>query len=66
MVVMVHREEGEEGEPEETLYRHLLHLCHLDLQAKGLSTGYSKDVHGEVRVTPSTVQHTILCAYRLV
>lgn len=50
MVVMVHREEGEEGEAEETLYKHLLHLCHVDLQIRGLSTGYSRDVHGEVSV----------------
>lgn len=52
-MLMVHREEGEEGEPEENLYRHLLHLCHLDLQAKGFTTGYSKEVHGEVSMDAS-------------
>ena len=57
MCAMVHREgvEEEEGadealEREELLYRHLLHRCHLSLHVEGLRTGYSRDVHGEVRV----------------
>ena len=50
MVVMVHCEEGKEGTPEDLLHKHLLHLCHLHLHAKGLDTGYCKDIHGEVQV----------------
>lgn len=54
LVAMVHCEEEEEEEgghrrQEHLLRTHLLHLCHLHLQAKGLSTGYSRDVHGQVQ-----------------
>ncbi len=46
-MVMVHREEeGEESE--DILYKQLLYLSHLHLSARGLTTGYSKEVHGEV------------------
>lgn len=51
LVVMVHCEQGGEKEPEHFLHSHLLHLCHLHLQAKGLATGYSRDIHGQVSVS---------------
>ena len=54
MVAMVHCEsvEGEdmEGEGEGRLRTHLLHRCDVSLSVKGLKTGYSRDVHGEVRL----------------
>ena len=42
--------EEESHSEEELLRRYLLHNCDLSLQVSGLSTGYSKDVHGEVCV----------------
>lgn len=51
VVAMVHCEGGGVEEPEQLLRTHLLHLCHLHLQARGLTTGHSKDIHGEVSVS---------------
>ena len=48
LVAMVHCEGSESDEPEQLLWKHLLHVCHLSLHVQGLSTGYSKDVHGNV------------------
>ncbi len=50
MVAMVHCEsEPAEREGEELLRTHLLHRCDLCLSAEGLKTGYSREVHGELR-----------------
>ncbi len=51
MVAMVHCEveEAEEVEGEGLLRTHLLHRCDLSLSVEGLKTGYSRDVHGEVK-----------------
>ena len=48
-MAMVHCEGADSDEPEQLLRKHLLHACHLSLHVQGLSTGYSKDVHGNVR-----------------
>ncbi len=48
MVTMVHCEGGG-GCDEETLGRHLTHTAHLSLHVDGLPSGYSRDVHGQVR-----------------
>jgi len=50
-VSLVHRESGD-GE-EEVLARHLQHSAQLCLQVRGLASGYSRDVHGQVH----TVNH---------
>jgi hypothetical protein len=47
---MVHCEGADSDEPEQLLRKHLLHTCHLSLHVQGLTTGYSKDVHGNVRL----------------
>lgn len=47
MVCLVHREE--EDEDGEVLLRALCHQSGLILQAEGLTTGFCKDVHGQVR-----------------
>ena len=49
-MTMVHCEGGECVESEDTLARHLLHSCHLSLHVKGLPSGYSRDVHGQVTI----------------
>ena len=46
LVTMVH---SDGGEGEEVLRTHLLHQAHLVLHVEGLATGYSKEIHGEVR-----------------
>ncbi|XP_064382568.1 elongator complex protein 6-like [Halichondria panicea] len=48
MVTMVHCEGGG-GCDEETLGHHLAHKAHLSLHVEGLPSGYSRDVHGQVR-----------------
>lgn len=45
---MVHCDGADGDEEEQLLRKHLLHVCHLSLHVEGLSTGYSKDVHGNV------------------
>ena len=50
LVTMVHCD-GSEGE--EMVRTHLLHRSHLVLHVEGLSTGYSKEVHGEVGILVS-------------
>ena len=47
-MTMVHCEGADSDEPEQLLRKYLLHACHLSLHVQGLSTGYSKDVHGNV------------------
>lgn len=48
MVVRVHNDSDVYDDDAELLHTHLLHICHLYCQVKGLETGYIKDVHGEV------------------
>ena len=48
LVAMVHCDGTDSDEEEQLLRKHLLHICHLSLHVEGLSTGYSKDVHGNV------------------
>ena len=49
LVAMVHCDVRDSDEEEQLLRRHLLQVCHLSLHVEGLATGYSKDVHGNVR-----------------
>ena len=46
MVAMVHREVEEEEE--ERLCSRLLCHAHLHLAVRGMESGYSRDIHGEV------------------
>ena len=48
LVTMTHADEDTQDEKEHLLKHHLCHDCHLHIHISGLSTGYSKDVHGEV------------------
>ena len=41
--------EEEEVSEEERVRRFLLHSAHLSLRVRGLESGLSRDVHGEVR-----------------
>ena len=47
-MAMVHCDGADSDEEEQLLRKHLLHICNLSLHVEGLSTGYSKDVHGNV------------------
>lgn len=44
----IREDDDELGGADNSLYLHLLHHSTLSLKISGLSTGYSKDVHGEV------------------
>lgn len=59
-MAMVHCEGADSDEPEQLLRKHLLHACHLSLHVQGLSTGYSKDVHGNVNEEKSSYLATLL------
>lgn len=56
---MVHCEGADSDESEQLLRKHLLHACHLSLHVQGLSTGYSKDVHGNVRLSERKTTATV-------
>ena len=47
--MMTHCDEDVEDEEERLLRDHLSHVCHMHISVTGLPTGFSKDVHGEVR-----------------
>ena len=52
-MVMTHCDEDmDEDEDGRLLRDHLAHVCHMHISATGLKTGHSKDVHGEVLITP--------------
>ena len=48
LVVRIHNDSDVSDEDAQLLHTHLLHMCHLYCHVKGLETGYTKDVHGEV------------------
>lgn len=48
--MMTHCDEDVEDEEERLLRDHLSHVCHMHISVTGLQTGFSKDVHGEVRI----------------
>ena len=60
---MTHCDEDVEDEEERLLTDHLSHVCHMYINVTGLQTGFSKDVHGEVRIkTKHNCYHLSLLA----
>ena len=49
-MTLVHADHDQGDSEEETLERQLIYECDLELHVKGLSTGYCREVHGQVGV----------------
>ncbi|XP_067887553.1 elongator complex protein 6 isoform X2 [Heterodontus francisci] len=59
LVMMVHDTEDLEDEENNFVVKSLSHQCHLILQVEGLTTGYCKDIHGQLKMacrSPSPVK----------
>ncbi|XP_060680435.1 elongator complex protein 6 isoform X1 [Hemiscyllium ocellatum] len=59
IVMLVHNTEDLEDEENNFVVKSLSHQCHLILQVEGLTTGYCKDIHGQLTMTyrsPSPVK----------
>ncbi|XP_038664787.1 elongator complex protein 6 [Scyliorhinus canicula] len=59
IVTLVHNTEDLEDEENNFVVKSLSHQCHMILQVEGLTTGYCKDIHGQLTVTcrsPSPVK----------
>ncbi|XP_048452125.1 elongator complex protein 6, partial [Rhincodon typus] len=59
VVMLVHNTENLEDEENNFVVKSLSHQCHLILQVEGLTTGYCKDIHGQLMMTcrsPSPVK----------
>lgn len=64
VVCLVHRDE--EDEDGEVLLKSLCHQSGLVLQAEGLSTGFCKDVHGQLTITHKQPQeHSVVYQYKI-
>jgi hypothetical protein len=48
LIIRIHRDSDVDDDEEGFLLRHILHYCHLHLHTKGLTTGYSPHISGEV------------------
>ncbi|XP_035661620.1 elongator complex protein 6-like [Branchiostoma floridae] len=51
MVTLVHKDADVEDEEYSSLFRHMAYHSTVHLAVEGLSSGYSRDVHGQVTVT---------------
>ena len=49
-MTLVHADHEQGDSEEEILERQLIYKCDLELHVKGLSTGYCREVHGQVGV----------------
>ncbi|XP_019618100.1 PREDICTED: elongator complex protein 6-like [Branchiostoma belcheri] len=56
IVSLVHKDADVEDEENSTLFRHMAYHSTVHLAVEGLSSGYSRDVHGQVTVTFRNVQ----------
>ena len=48
LVSLVHDDSDADDEESVLLYKQLCHSAHMEFRVEGLSSGYSKDVHGQV------------------
>ena len=48
LVSLVHDDSDADDEESVMLYKQLCHSAHMEFRVEGLSSGYSKDVHGQV------------------
>ncbi|KAM4688420.1 elongator complex protein 6 isoform 2-T2 [Discoglossus pictus] len=57
VLCLLHSDEDCEDEDNELVMRTLCHQSNVILQAEGLSTGYCKDVHGQLKITRRALPH---------
>ena len=73
LVALTHNDSSLEDEELSALATHLRYRANILLQVEGLSTGYCKDVHGQVScfpcliypLTPSPFKHLFLAIFAL-
>lgn len=51
LVTLVHNDNDVDDEDSLLLWKQLCHEAHLELHVRGLSSGYCKDVHGQLTIT---------------
>ena len=53
LVALVHNDSDVDDEESLLLWKQLCYVAHMELHVRGLSSGYCKDVHGQVsRIKP--------------
>ena len=52
LVTLVHNDSDVDDEESLLLWKQLCYVAHMELHVRGLSSGYCKDVHGQVRIKP--------------
>jgi hypothetical protein len=55
-VTLVHADHEEGDSDEEILEKQLIYKCDLQLHVKGLSSGYCREVHGQVIIRTQQIQ----------
>ncbi|XP_075070294.1 elongator complex protein 6 [Mixophyes fleayi] len=65
LVCLLQRDEESEDEDNELLMKSLCHQSSLILQVEGLTTGYCKDVHGELTITRKQQKQSVVYQYKI-